>query len=123
VLLFTALLALMWALLGLAERRDFDRSLRQVRADMTEQQVLSLMGAPSARLQGEAEVERHQQRANEWWSDFTRPMVPSGAVLAFTADERKAYVYLDDSGRVEAVLLAHRGQSDRFFLMEQDSGP
>jgi len=117
ILLFSFFLALVWALMWWQERKSFDAAVDQVALGMTEQEVVRILGQSPARLASEQELDAYQRRAREWYSDFGRPLRVADSVLAFTANERKAYVYLDAQGRVHAVLLAKKGGKRQFEIV------
>jgi len=117
ILAFSFFLALVWGLAWWQETRSFDAAVDQVALGMTEQEVRRILGQPSARLASEQEFDAYQRRAREWYSDFGRPLRVSDSALAFTANERKAYVYLDEQRRVHAVLLAKKGGKRQFEVV------
>jgi len=112
--------AILWA-----ETRAFDAAVARLRRGMTEAQVVGIMGGRVSRLGKEGAVGADQHSRREWYASFMLPPMKSDYVLTVSANERKAYIYFDDSRRVSAVLVARKGRRRAFepITLQPVGGP
>ena len=116
---FSLLLAIIVSYMFWTETRKFDSNLLTIRTGMTEDEITARLGRPSITITGDKELKRYQSQQNEWYSDFEIPVELKNTALVFTANERKAYIYLDRSGHVDSILIAKKGRQKRFEVFDK----
>jgi|WetSurMetagenome_2_1015567.scaffolds.fasta_scaffold450982_1 hypothetical protein len=118
-LCLSGVVVFVWSTLLDRETAKFDEEISRLRYGMQSTKIYVLLGAPPEQLNGEKEVNEFQLRAKEWFSDSKRPIRAKHRVLVYAANDRIAYIYLNDKDQLENVLVAKKGEGSLIVTVGQ----